>query len=179
MSSPTQGLHDGGKFVFRSGVVCTDPNSLRVIVHYDSVADQYSFPQSTCEWLQTPKKGSVLESFDAAAERIAKTQFVHEATVIGSDPGNSRQTYGITSARLLDMKSPFLLETRATEAGIFEVTAWFLAKFDGFEETCEYPVTISARGKNFELGFFNQDAVSAYLSPRDYHILGKALDARK
>lgn len=177
---PTQTLYEGGKFVFRSGIVATDERW--TLLHVNKTTGEKSLPQGLCQWVTTPGAASdsvpVLESFEATAQRIVDTQLNYKARLEPHNPIGSLQPYSMKSGVRPTMKAPFLLQTRTTRDGTIEITAWFQVRFDTDEHG---PKGITAFGRGAEW-FIQLDEIRTAqndLSAGDKKVLEKALTTKK
>jgi hypothetical protein len=177
---PTQSFYEGGKFVFRSGIVATEEPW--IILHVHKTTGEKSLPQGLCQWVATPGADSdsvpVLESFETTAQRIVDTQLNYKARLEPHNPIGSLQPYSMKSGVRPTMKAPFLLQTRTTRDGTIEITAWFQVFFDSDEHG---PKRITAFGRGAEW-FIQLDEIGTALidlSAGDKTVLDKALTTKK
>lgn len=177
---PTQTFYEGGKFVFRSGIVATEEPW--VILHVNKITGEKSLPQVLCQWVATPGADSdsvpVLESFEATAQRIVDTQINYKARLEPHNPIGSLQPYSMKSGVRPTMKAPFLLQTRTTRDGTIEITAWFQVFFDSDKHKAK-GITAFGRGAEWFIQLDEIKTALNDLSAGDKTVLAKALNTKK
>jgi len=178
---PTQTFHEGGKFVFRAGLVPTDFDHC-VILHRNKNTLEPSLPQGPCEWLLKPGAGDdsvpVLESFEATAVRIRNTQLSYKSRMFGHHPKESPQPYSHKSGSRPKMTTPFLLQTEITPDGTLEVTAWFQVLFDESDPE-RTGITAFARGNDWAIELFEVTEALELLSAGEQQVLSKAMSTQE
>jgi len=176
----TQEFYEGGKFVFRSGVVATDEDY--VVLHVNKTTGEKSLPQGLCEWVPKPHADKdavpVLESFEATAQRIVDTQLTHKSRLEGHNPIGSPQPYPVKSGVRPKMNAPFLLQTDTTPDGTIQVTAWFRVFFDSDDPVAK-KVAAYARGQDWVIKLVRVCSYIEGLSKVDHKVLDKAVNTRK
>lgn len=182
METTAPQLHNAGKVLFKSGVVCWDYAHDMVILHANKTTGELSFPQGACKWI-SKSEGSVpvLESFDTTAERIANYQLGFQSTIVRYNPEESLQPYVVRTGDPLRMKTPFAFESESSEGNMLEVTAWFLAEFDSEGLTqMSFNTRLKAadRGEEWGVCVFETGDALRIVSGRERAVLMKAIEAR-
>jgi hypothetical protein len=129
-----------GAFVLRSGLVCFEgAPAANVLIHESAEDGTLRFPQTDCMWQARPGGGPCFETYNAAAERLFRTNVKHHKYWIQRVRVPSLQPGQPARATSLTGSSPFMLENRTAPGGVWKSTAWFFALHvcdDGEEGAC-------------------------------------------